>query len=211
MIIEWVLLIQIRFCKLLWVLGGEKKWSEKNPFWDFSDDQLWLFNFHPISQNWNILISTHPFAKLKIVLESLGSGEDMVKNPFKYFDFFTSENPCDSSPPPRRNHEPPRRNFWNMGFHFLTPIFHFLLKPEPNARLVSYSMITHTWSWKTHFDKNWKKILTQNAKTQLSLSKLSFDKKYWLNFLKLPLSSRHRRPKTRNDLPYKRIFLLPSL
>jgi hypothetical protein len=36
----------------------------------------------PISQKWNILISTHPFVKMKIVLESLGLGKDMVKNPF---------------------------------------------------------------------------------------------------------------------------------
>jgi hypothetical protein len=52
------------------------------------------------------LISTHPIVKLKIVLESLGLGEDMVKNPFSYFEFFTSGNPCDSSPPPRQNLEP---------------------------------------------------------------------------------------------------------
>ena len=46
-------------------------------------------------------------------------------------------------------------------------------------------------------------------KTQLSLSKLSFDKKYWLNFWKLPFSSRHLRSKTRLNLPYERNFLLP--
>ena len=45
-------------------------------------------------------------------------------------------------------------------------------------------------------------------KTQLSLSKLSFEKKYWLNFLELPFSSRHRRPETRPDLPPKRFFPL---
>ena len=53
---------------------GYRRWEEvirKDPFWYFSDDKLWLFNFHPISQNWNILISTHLFAKLKIVLENL--------------------------------------------------------------------------------------------------------------------------------------------
>jgi hypothetical protein len=51
------------------------------------------------------LISTHLIVKLRIVLERLGSGEDMVKKPFSYFEFFTSRNPCDSSHPPRQNHE----------------------------------------------------------------------------------------------------------
>ena len=46
-------------------------------------------------------------------------------------------------------------------------------------------------------------------KTQLSLSKLSFDKKYWLNFWMFPFSSRHPRSKTRLDILYERIFLLP--
>ena len=91
----------------------------ENPFWDFSDDQLWLFNFHPISQNWNILISTHSFVKLKIVLESLWSREDMVKNPFSNFEFLTSEIPCDSSPPSSRNHEPETpEKFSKHGFSF---------------------------------------------------------------------------------------------
>ena len=103
----------------------------------------------------------------------------------------------------------PRRNFRNMGFHFLTPIFHFLSKPEPNPKLVAYSMITHTWTRKTHFDKIPKNFLRQNSKTQLSLSKLNFDKKYWLNFWKLPFSSWHPRSKTGTDLPYESIFLLP--
>ena len=76
----------------------------------------------------------------------------------------------------------PQRNFQNMGFHFLTPIFHFLSKPEPNEKLVSYSMITHTLARKTNFDKNPKKIRRQNAKTQLSLSKLSFDKEILSKF-----------------------------
>ena len=137
----------------------------ENPFWYFSNDQLWLFNFHPISQNWNILISTHPFAKLKIVLEILWSREDMVKKKFSNFNFFTSKNPCDSSPPRGGTMSPgPRRNFRNMGFHFLTPIFHFLSNLEPNEKLVAYSMITHTWTQKTTFDKNPKNFLRQISK-----------------------------------------------
>lgn len=45
-------------------------------------------------------------------------------------------------------------------------------------------------------------------KTQLSFLKLSFDKKYWLNFLELPFSSRHRRPDSRPNLPPKTVFPL---
>ena len=103
----------------------------------------------------------------------------------------------------------PRRNFRNMGFHFLTPIFQFLSKPEPNPKLVAYSMITRTWTRKTHFDKTSKKFRRKNSKTKLSLSKLNFDKKYWLIFWKLPFSHRHLRSKTRLNLPYESIFLLP--
>jgi hypothetical protein len=70
----------------------------------------------------DILISTHPIAKLKIVLESLGSREDMVKNPFSYFEFCISENPCDSSPPRRWNHEPGTpEKFSKHGFSFFNP------------------------------------------------------------------------------------------
>ena len=144
----------------------------QNPFWDFSDDQLWLFNFHPISQNWNILISTHPFAKLKIVLESLWLREDMFKNPFSNFYFsppkvlVTFHLPRNGTMSPR-----PRRNFRNMGFHFLTPIYHFLSKPDPNAKLVSYSIKTHTWTQKnTLSQKSKKKYKARtNPLTQLSL------------------------------------------
>ena len=119
----------------------------------------------PISQNWNILISTHPIVKLKIVLESLLSGEDMVKKRFSYFEFFTSRNPCDSYLPRGGTMSPgPRRNFRNMGFHFLTPIFHFLSKPIPNEKLVAYSMITYNWTQETTFDKNPKNFRRKIAK-----------------------------------------------
>jgi hypothetical protein len=91
------------------------------------------------------LISTHPIGKLKIVLESLGLGEDMVKKPFSYFSFSPPEILVTIHLPQGGTMSSgPRRNFQNMGFHFLTPIFHFLLKPEPNAKLVSYSMKTRT-------------------------------------------------------------------
>jgi hypothetical protein len=41
--------------------------------------------------------------KPKIVIESLRSREDMVKNLFLDFECFTSGNPCDSSPPLKGN------------------------------------------------------------------------------------------------------------
>ena len=120
--IEWVILMQLRFHKFLWVLGGENKWWEKTHFDIFQTTNCDLSTSISISQNWNILISTHPIAKMKIVLESLGSGEDMVKNPFSCFDFFTSGNPCDSSPPSRRNREPGTpEKFLKHGFSFFNP------------------------------------------------------------------------------------------
>jgi hypothetical protein len=67
---------------LIWVLGGEKKRWEKTHFDIFWTTNCDLSTSSPISQNWNILISTHPIVKLKIVLERLGSGEEMVKKPF---------------------------------------------------------------------------------------------------------------------------------
>jgi hypothetical protein len=107
---------------LLWVPGGEKKRWENTHFDIFWTTNCDFSTSNPISQNWNILISTHLIVKLKIVLESLGSGENMVKNPFSYFEFFTSGNPCDSSPPPRRNHEPGTpEKFLKHGFSFFNP------------------------------------------------------------------------------------------
>ena len=52
----------------------------------------------------------------------LWSREDMVNNPFLNFDYFTFENPCDSSPPPRRKHEPGTlEKFSKHGFSFFNP------------------------------------------------------------------------------------------
>ena len=102
----------------------------------------------------------------------------------------------------------PRRNFRNMGFHFLTPIFHFLSKPEPNEKLVAYSMKTCTWTRKIIFDKNSKKFSKENCKKpNLVCQNWVLTKKYWLNFLELPFSRRHRRPETRPDLPPKTFLL----
>ena len=52
----------------------------------------------------------------------------------------------------------------------------------------------------TKFQKKFRRQITIS---QLSLSKLSFDKKYWLKFLEFPFSNRHQRPKTRPDIPPK--------
>ena len=183
---------------------GSRRWEEemrKYPFWYFSDDQLWLFNFHPISQNWNILISTHPIVKLKIVLESLGLGEDMVKKQFSYFDFFTSGNPCDSSPPSRRNHEPETpEKFSKHGFSFFNPNIPLSLETWTKWKIGCLFHQNPHLNSKNHFWQKSKIFLRKIEKTQLSLSKLSFDKKYWLNFLDLPFSNRHWRPKPRLNL-----------
>ena len=140
---------------------GSRRWEEvmrKNPCWDFSNDQRWLFNFHPISQNWNILISTHPIAKLKIVLEILWSREDMIKNPFLYFAFFTSENPCDSSPPPRQNHEPGTpEKFSKHGFSFFNPNIPLSLETRTKWKIGRLSHDNPHLSSKNPFWQNSKK------------------------------------------------------
>jgi hypothetical protein len=131
---------------------------------DFSTSSL-------ISQKWNILISTHPIVKPKIVLEILGSGEDMVKNPFSYFEFFTSRNPCDSSPPPRRNHEPETpEKFSKHGFSFFNPNIPLSLKTQTKCKIGFLFLENPHLNKKTTFDKNPKKIRRQITISQLSLS-----------------------------------------
>ena len=82
----------------------------RNPFWYFRFSQLWPFNFQfdcwPKSSNHIILVSTHPISKLKIDMESSQIVEFMVKNPFWYFECYTSINPCDFSPPLRAKIRP---------------------------------------------------------------------------------------------------------
>ena len=144
MIIKWVILIQIQFRQLLWVLGGEKKRIEKTQmkirekthFDIFRTTNYDLSTSSPISQNWNILISTHLIVKLKIVLERLGSGEDIGKNPFLYSKFFTSKNPCDSSPPPRWNHETgTSEKFSKHGFSFFNPNIPISLETRTKSKI----------------------------------------------------------------------------
>jgi hypothetical protein len=82
------------------------------------------------------LISTHPIAKLKIVLESLGLGEDMVKNSFLDIEFFTSGNPYDSSPPLRQNHEPETsEKFLKHGFSFFNPNIPLSLETRTKCKI----------------------------------------------------------------------------
>jgi hypothetical protein len=71
------------------VMGYRRKEEEmrKDPFLDFRPTNCDVSTSNPISSNLNILVSTHPIGKLKIVLESLRSGEDMVKNHFEIFIF----------------------------------------------------------------------------------------------------------------------------
>ena len=102
----------------------------------------------------------------------------------------------------------PRRNFRNIGFHFLTPIFHFLSKLEPNEKLVAYSMKTLTWTRKTTFDKNLKKIWRQIAITQLSLSKLSFDKKILTKFFGVAIFKQTPKTQDKAHIPPETFFPL---
>ena len=96
----------------------------KTPFWYFWFDRLWPFNFQfsyrPKSSNHNILVFAHPIWKIKIVLESYWSRESMVRNPFFYFECFTSGNPCDSSTSPRANFWPMTPEKFLRHFQFFT-------------------------------------------------------------------------------------------
>ena len=143
--IKCVILIQIRFCQLLWVLEGEKKIWEKTHFDIFRLTNCDFSMSNPISKKWNVLISTHPIVKMKIVLENLGSREDMVKNPFSILSF--------SPPEILVTLHLPWGGTMSSG-------------PELNAKMVDYSMKTRTWTRKTTFDKNPKNFLRKIAKNQ---------------------------------------------
>ena len=208
--IKWVILIQIQFCQLLWVLGGEKKWWARTYFEIFQTTNSDLSTSSPISQKWNILISTHPIVKLKIVLEILGSGEDMVKNLFSDFYFFTSGNPCDSSPPPRRNHEPGTpEKFSKHGFSFFNPNIPLSLETRTKRKIGLLFHENPHLNSKNHFWQKSKKNSKANCKKpNLVYQNWVLTKKYWLNFLELPFSSRHQRPETMPNLPPKTFFPL---
>jgi hypothetical protein len=66
---------------------------------------------------------------MKIVLEMLRWREDMVKNPFFDFEFFTFGNPCDSSPPLKGNFYPGTlEKFSKQGFSFFHPNLPFSIE-----------------------------------------------------------------------------------
>jgi hypothetical protein len=75
------------------------------------------------------MVSAHPIVKQKIVPKILRMVEYMVKNPFLYFECFTSGNPCDSSTSPRANFwlETPEE-FLKHGFSFFHPNLPFSLE-----------------------------------------------------------------------------------
>ena len=151
--IKWVMIIKIIFCKLLWVLGGKRKRWEKTHFEIFGSTDCDLSTSSSISSNLNILVSTHPIGKQKIVLESLRSGEDMVKKPFLYFECFTSENPCDSLPPPRWNHEhETQEKFLKHGFSFFDPNIPFSLRTCPKCQISFLFYKNPHLALNTHFD-----------------------------------------------------------
>ena len=135
--ITQVILIQIRFHQRFWVLWAKGNIWGKTHFDIFGLIDYDLSTSRPKSSNSNILVSAHPIGKLNIVLEILRLREDTVKNQFFNFECFTFGNPFDSSTSPRANfwHRTPE-NFRNMGFHFFTQIFHFLLNVDRGKILV---------------------------------------------------------------------------
>jgi hypothetical protein len=86
-IIKWVILIQIQFRQLLWVLGGKRKRWEKIHLNIFGSINCDLSTSSPKSSNSNILVSTHRIGKMEIVLESLSSREEMVNFFFIFWVF----------------------------------------------------------------------------------------------------------------------------
>ena len=117
--IKWVTLIQIQFCQLLWVLWGKRKRWEKTHFDIFGPTDCDLSTSRVKYSNSNILVSAHPIWKLKIFREISRSRESMVRNPFWYFECFTSGYPYDSSTSPRDNFWPvTSEKFLRHGFSF---------------------------------------------------------------------------------------------
>ena len=84
---------------------SQREHMRKNPFWSFRFDRLWPFNFQfgcqPKSTNHITLVFAHLISNLKIDMERSRSRELMVKNPFYFFECYTSQIPCDSSSPLR--------------------------------------------------------------------------------------------------------------
>ena len=127
--IKWVILIQIWFRQMIWVLYAKGKTWEKTHFDIFGLTGCELSTSRPKFSNPNILVSAHLIGKLKIVPEISRPREYMMKNPFLYFECFTSENPCDSSTSLRANFYPETlEKFLKHGFSFFYPNLPFSLE-----------------------------------------------------------------------------------
>ena len=100
----------------------QKEEIDKNPFWNYRVDLLWPFNFQPKIFKFKYLGFCSSDWKTEDSSGILRSGEDMVKNPFWYFECFTSGNPCDSSTFARANFWPETpEKFSKHGFSFFHP------------------------------------------------------------------------------------------
>jgi hypothetical protein len=108
----------------------QREHMRKNILLDFRFNRLRPFNFQfgcrPKSSNHIILVLAHPISKLKIDPEISWLRELMVRNPFLYFECFTSGNTCDSSPPLRDKIKPvTAKKFLKHGFSFFHRILPF--------------------------------------------------------------------------------------
>ena len=202
MFVKWVILIQIWFHQFLWVLWGKKKIWGKTHFEIFGPTGCDLSTSSPKSSNSNILVSAHPIGKLKIVLEILRSREDMVKNPFLYFECFTSGNPCDSS-------TSPRANFWfgtsekfsKHGFSFFHPNLPFSLESQFRWHIGWLIYKAPHLASNTHLEIEVENFLRHEEELVENpyLANFSFNFRFhaensWPNFWKLHISHSYRRP-----------------
>ena len=112
---------------------------------------------------------THPNSILSIAMSSMSQREDMRKNQFLYFDYFTSENPCDSSTSPRDNFWPvtPKNYFetWVFSFSPKSSIF-FQISIEVTFWLVNLEksplgLEQLSWAQVGNFSRSWRRIKCQ--------------------------------------------------
>ena len=134
-LIKWVLLIQLWFRQMFWVLWSKGKIWGKTFILYFWFDQLWPFNFQfgcrPKYSNHIIFVSAHSISKMKIVPKISWLIEFMVRNPFWDFKCYTLGNPCDSSPPPKDKIRPvTAEKFSKHGFSFFHQILPFSFESQ---------------------------------------------------------------------------------
>ena len=107
----------------------------------------------------------------------------------------------------------PRRKFWKMGFHFLTPIYHFLSKPDPKHILVSYSRKTLTLPQTPTMSQKPKNFYDMKKKcivSQLFLQIWVSCTKYSLNFQELSFTHRYTGLETWSNPTSKTKIPLPG-